>query len=631
MIKFYTSVASVLFVLGTFAQTGIAVSEMTGCDTQFQDFISTYNIPGMTVAVALNGKLSYMRGFGNSDIALSEDMQPYNMLRIASISKSITSIALRKMMENGGLMPSDKVFGTGGLLENHWYFSSANITDPRINDITVQMLLEHSAGFDNSVDCYPDPTTPYPYFWPGCHPINAPLHVTQTLGEPNPATEEMLITFLLEKGLNFDPGTAYAYANMGFLILSEIIEEVSGMSYEDYVKQTILHPLGIYDMHLAKNLLVDKREREGEYIGEGFTNLSIYGDGNFVPWEYGGANHEAMDGHGGWIASARDMLRLLVAVDNFATSPDILSSASITSMTTPSANNTNYAQGWGVNQYNNWWHTGAVDGTASIWVRTSGGGGYTWAIIMNKRITSDEADNFWAAVDNLGWDCIIATTAIPAHDFFDAPTANATGLSATNVTNSSMDLSWTNGNGNNRLVVAKEIAGMSRASNFNAFPLDGTDYVASNQFGSGDDLGDGSFVIYNGTGTSVAMQSLNAGADYAIRVYEYTKTSNTGNNALYMLGNVEEFQSTTTLGVNSNELKQLIGIHPNMVSDIINLTLDQSLTRLNFEIYNLLGKEISNGVIGDNHVIRVSDLASGIYLIKFRNENQNAIFKFIKQ
>lgn len=630
MKKFYTSVVSVLLVVSTFAQTGIEVSEMTVCDTQFQDFITTFNIPGMTVAVALNGKLSYARAFGKSDIGLSVDMQPYNMLRIASVSKPITSIGIMKMMEDGLLSMDDKVFGQGGILENHWVFSNANITDTRVYDITVQMLLEHTGGWDSSVNCNPNPTDPYPWFFSGCHPIDIPLRVTQEFGQPNPVKEEHLIQYILEKPLNNAPGTTYAYSNMGYLLLSEIIEEISGMDYEAWMKQEILHPLGIYDMHIGENLLIDKREREGEYVGEGYTTLDLYGSGNSVPWTYGGASVNAMDGHGGWIATAKDLVKLLVAVDNFSSFPDILSPASITSMTTPSANNPNYAKGWQVNQYNNWWHNGAIGGTASLWVRTSGG--YTWAIIMNKRITSAQSNNFWTAIDNLGWDCIIGTTAIPAHNFFDAPTTNASGVIATNVTNTSMDLSWTNGNGTNRIVVAKEIINSGRASQFDAYPIDGTDYTANNQFGTGDDLGDGTFVVYNGTGTSVSLGNLNSGTEYAIRVYEYTKTTNTGNNALYMLGNVEDFnQSTTTLGIDSNSLKTLIKIKPTVVSNVLYISVDPIYAQLSFEIYNLLGSRISDGTLRDKEFIKVTDLSSGIYLIKFKHENQIANFKFIKK
>lgn len=634
MKNLYSLLLGVSFSMMTFAQTGIEVPEMTVCEAEFQNFISTYDIPGMTIAMAINGKLSYARAFGKADIGLSEDMQPYNMLRIASLSKPITSIGIMKMMEDGLLNLDDKVFGSSGILENHWVFSNANITDNRVYDITVQMLLEHTGGWDSSIDCNPNPTDPYPWFFSGCHPIDIPLRVTQEFGQPNPVKEEHLIQYILEKPLNYNPGTTYAYSNMGYLILSEIIEEISGMDYEAWMQQEVLHPLGIYDMYIGENLLEDKREREGEYVGEGFSTLDLYGSGNMVPWTYGGASVNAMDGHGGWIATARDLVRLLVAVDRFNTSPDILSYDTITTMTTPSAANANYAKGWAVNQYNNWWHTGAIGGTASVWVRASGIGGVNWAIILNKRITQGPSVAFWNALDNLGWDCLYnpAFTTIPAHDFFDSPTTNASSIAAANIADNSMDLSWSNGNGTNRIVVAKEIINSGRVNQFDAYPIDGTDYSANNQFGTGDDLGDGSYVVYNGAGTSVSLSNLNSGTDYAIRVYEYSKTANTGNNALYMLGNVEDLnQSTTTLGVEINSFKTLINIKPTLVSDFLNIKLNQSLTKVNFEIYNLLGEKLSNGFINNTDVIRVTDLSSGIYLIKFRYENQIANFKFIKQ
>ena len=611
------------------AQTGIPIPEMTQCDGFAQDLLTDFGIPGMTLAITKDGKLIYMRAFGNANIGLTESVQPYHLMRIASISKPITSIAMMKLMENTAVSLSDKVFGTGGLLENHWYFSNATITDARINDITVQMLLEHSAGFNRGINCYPSPTAPYPYWFSGCDPIVAPLHVTQVLGESNPATEEMLITFLLERGLDFDPGTAYSYSNMGYLILGEIIEEVSGLSYEDYVKQNILHPLGIFDMHLGKNLLADKMERELEYIGEGYTNLSIYGDGNYVPWEYGGFNLEAFDAHGGWVATARDMVRLLVAIDGFATKPDILSSASITSMTTPSANASYYAKGWSVNASNNWWHTGAIDGTASEWVRTSGG--YTWAIILNKRITTSQANNFWFAIDNLGWQCINNTTGTPTHDFLLAPTVNSYGLSASDVTENSMSLSWTSGNGSQSIVVAKELIGATGNTNFNTFPLDGSDYIVNNQFGNGDNLGDGVFVVYNGTGNSVSIENLNSDTEYAFRVYEFEKSSGTGNNALYMLGNAEELtMSTSALSAIDKELRNNIRVYPTISTDIINVDVN-SLCCVEYDVFSLFGQKVDSGLINEGITeINILSLSSGMYIIRFDWENHYTTYKFIK-
>ncbi|MGB0167453.1 MAG: serine hydrolase domain-containing protein, partial [Luteibaculum sp.] len=272
------------------AQTGIEIPQMSGCDDLVKDFLNTHDIPGASFALTKNGKLVYHRAFGNANINGTQITQPHHVFRIASISKPITSIAIMKMMEQNQLRLTDKVFGNGGILANHPQVSQANISDQRIYNITVQHLLEHSAGWDRTVNCFPNPTTPYPFNFSGCDPIVAPLHVTQTNGTSNPATEEDMIIFLLEKGLDFAPNTRNSYSNIGYLVLGEIIEQVSGMSYENYVKTNVLESLGICDMHMASNLRSQKKEREVEYVGNGYTTRSCYGTGSTVKWEYGGFN-----------------------------------------------------------------------------------------------------------------------------------------------------------------------------------------------------------------------------------------------------------------------------------------------------------------------------------------------------
>lgn len=616
-----------------FAQTGIAVPEMSHCDTQMQNFMSTYNIPGATFALAKDGKLVYSRAYGTANVGQSETTQPHHIFRIASVSKPITSVGIMKMIENGSIAITDQVFGTGGILENHWYFSQANITDNRIYDITVQNLLEHTGGWDRNVNCFPNPTTPYPWFFGGCDPIVAPLHITNTFGVSNPAQEEHLIRYILEQTLDYDPGTTYAYSNMGFLILSEIIEEVSGMDYEAWMQQEIFHPLGIYDMYIGKNMLEDKREREGEYVGNGFTTLDLYGSGNSVPWEYGGFSIEAMDGHGGWIATARDLARLLVAVDGFATKPDILSPASITTMTTPSTATQFYAKGWQVNSANNWWHSGAVDGTASYFVRSNSG--YTWAIILNKRVIDGTANAFWGALDGLGWNCIAGTTTFPTHDLFESPTINASDIQAENVTGESMDLSWTNGNGTSRIVVAKQLANSSRNNIFQSYPLDGTDYTANSQYGSGDDLGDGSFIIYNGTGNSVTMNGLSSGSEYAIRVYEYTKNTVNGNNALYLLGNNDEIiVLAETLGLEDNQFDKSISVYPNPSNGNITIRNNSQQELTSARVMDVNGRVVTVIDLTDMQLeknITLEDYASGLYFIRINSENNFTVKQLIKQ
>ncbi len=619
--------ALLCFAISSQAQTGIPVPEMTDCDSQIQSFMATFDIPSLTMALAKDGELKYMRSFGNANIAGSEVTQPYHMFRIASVSKPITSVGIMKLIENGVIDLNDKVFGTGGILENHWYFSNSTIPDNRVYDITVQMLLEHSAGWNRNVDCFPDPTVPYPWHFSGCDPIIAPLHITQAQGEQNPVKEEFLINYLLEKNLNFTPGSSYAYSNMGFLVLSEIIEEVSGLSYEQYMQQEIFHPLGIYDMHIGENLLDDKMEREGEYVGNGFTTLDLYGSGNLVPWEYGGFSVNAMDGHGGWVATARDMVRLLVAVDGFSTKPDILLPGTINTMVTPSANNGNYAKGWSVNGSNNWWHNGAVDGTACYWVRSNSG--YTWAIVLNKRAVGSNANAFWAALDGMGWNCIGSTGTFPAHDLMDSPTVNATNLDVNGDGTSTLDVFWTNGNGTSRIVVAKDITGNTSDINFSTYPIDGTDYVGNSQFGSGENLGDNTFAVYNGTGSNVTISNLDASKRYAIRVYEYTKNANNGNNALYLLGNAAERESA--LGVEDQDLSELIKIYPTITSELLNIDLTQ-FDVASYTLYDVQGRTLWSGSVenGQNQM-DVSGLGSGLYFIAFVADNQRMTARFIKK
>jgi len=571
MKKFLLASIVLVCLLHANAQTGIPVPQMTGADTRIKNFMTTYAIPTLTFAMAKNGKIVYMRAFGYADKANTVLAQPYNLFRIASCSKQITSIAIMKLMQEGKLNMSDKVFGTGGLLEHHPSYATATITDNRIYNITVRQLLEHSAGWDRTVNCNPNPTTPYSWFIGGCDPIDGPLRVTQQLGTSNPATENDLIKYLLQLGLNFDPGTKYAYSNIGYLVLGAIIEQLSEMSYEEYIQTTILHPLGIFDMHIGKNLLSEKMEREVEYVGGEGNNLSVYGDGRSLPWEYGGMNVNAMDAHGGWVCTARDMITLLNAVDGFATKPDILSKAAVDTMVKPSATSPNYAKGWQVNASNNWWHTGAIPGTASEQVRASNG--YTWTVIMNHR---NNTNNFWSALDNLGWNIISGTTSWPTYDLMLAPTQNASGITFSNVTSNSITVNWTNGNGGNRIVVVRP------DSAINAFPLDGTDYTDNANYPSATSLGTNNRIVYKGTGNSVTVTGLTPGTTYHFRVIEYNKTTETGNNALYLLGNNARSSTTTftTLPV------KLVSFTANKTNDQVTIdwTTAQEINTSHFEV-----------------------------------------------
>jgi CubicO group peptidase (beta-lactamase class C family) len=367
----------------------IAVHDAAHFVTAFMD---QWNIPGGSVAIAKHGRLIYSRGFGFADRSRSIPCGPDNLFRIASVSKPVTSIAIMKLQEEGKLSLTDTVFGEGRLLDDPYYLSV--IRDQRIYDITVQQLLEHTAGWDRNKK-----TDGYSH----SDPAFFPLHVTNTEDEPNPVGDSTLVRFSLRKGLHHEPGKKFSYSNVGYLVLGKIIEKVSGMSYETYVTTHVLEPLAIYDMKLGRNLEENRQEQEVEYVSN-WTTRSVYGDGKIVPGQYGGFNLEAMNAHGGWIATATDLTRLLHGIDGVNNPADVISPASIAEMTTASSANANYAKGWQVNSKNNLWHTGSLDGTASFVGRTADG--YTWAFLFNAR--ADNSAQFWRELDKLPWNCIEA-------------------------------------------------------------------------------------------------------------------------------------------------------------------------------------------------------------------------------
>ncbi|RPD47165.1 class A beta-lactamase-related serine hydrolase [Hymenobacter sediminis] len=460
--------------------------------------MARWKIPGASVAISRHGKLVYARGFGHADLAQSQPMTPATLLRVASVSKPVTAIAIMKLVEEGQLDLQHKAFGSTGYLNDSYYNSV--VTDQRINDITVRQLLEHTAGWnrDAGVDGFTS-----------SDPIDFPLHVAQVMHVPNPVGDSTLVRYLLSKGLNFTPGSRFAYSNIGYLVLGKIIERVTGQRYEAWVRQHILEPAGIQEAHLGRNLRTAKLENEAEYFCPA-TGESCYGTGKKVPYAYGGANLEAMNAHGGWLFTARDLVRLLLAVDGSPTRPDLLLPATLDTMTTPSEAAKRYAKGWMVNSKRGlWWHTGCLNGSTSLVARTDDG--YTWAILFNS---CPNTNRFWNDVEDLGWDCVNSTNTWPSYDLFP-PEQNATRLRIARQGNQTATLAWRNGNGTHRLVVLRE------GSPISAFPVDGQVYAGGRTFGQGAMLGQGNYVVAAGPDSTVQVSGLQPGRTYYARVMEY--------------------------------------------------------------------------------------------------------------
>jgi hypothetical protein len=101
-----------------------------------------------------------------------------------------------------------------------------------------------------------------------------------------------------------------------------------------------------------------------------------------------------------------------------------------------------------------------------------------------------------------------------------APLTQASNFGSSNLATTSMTISWTRGNGNRVIVLAHENAAVD------SDPASGSSYSANASFGSGDQIGTGNFVVYDGTGTSVNVTSLTSGATIHYALYEYNTVDN---------------------------------------------------------------------------------------------------------
>jgi CubicO group peptidase (beta-lactamase class C family) len=335
-------------------------------DSVFKEFISGKQIKGASVAVSKNGKLIYAKGFGFANEEDSISVEPRNLFRIASVSKLITAVTIMKLNEEGRIELNDKVFGQNGILNDSMFL---HYTDTRTEDITVRDLLIHTGGWNGRKS----------------DPIFNSLYIARKMKIKPPVGLDDIIRYQLSEKLDYAPGTKYSYSNFGYTLLGKIIEKITGMSYEDYVQFAVLHPLGIYDMHIGHSFYGESFPNEVKYydLGKPHECYAYDGSEKLVPIAYGGNNIELLGAAGGWIASAPELLKLIISIDGFESKTDILSDESI-DMMIPSKKSRVKGNtiGWrGTDGYGTWWRTGTLAGSSALIMRHKNE--IDWVVLLN--------------------------------------------------------------------------------------------------------------------------------------------------------------------------------------------------------------------------------------------------------
>lgn len=336
-------------------------------DSEIERFMGKWSIKGLSLAVTRNDSLLYAKGYGWADMEQEEKMEPTHIMRLASASKLVTAVAVMRLVEDGKLKLGTKVFGPNGILNDTAYTNA--IRDPRLFDITVDHLLRHKAGFGMGAG----------------DPMFNTKDIIAAKKLPGPPSNEELVPIVLGRKIAFTPGQGFRYSNFGYMLLSLVIERVTGREYWDYVTKEVLEPAGCYRFRPATNYYADKHPNEVRYYGPDTVKIEEFnGSGRLVDRVYGGSNINGLVGAGGWCATPSDLARLVAATDKYPRVNNILTNASIDSMTAFSKDD-KLSRGWSeIDERGKWRRTGTLSSTHTLVERFPNG--ECWVIITNSGV-----------------------------------------------------------------------------------------------------------------------------------------------------------------------------------------------------------------------------------------------------
>lgn len=172
-------------------------------------------LPSISVAVVKDQDLIWSKSYGHADLKSQMTSRPATKYSICSISKLFTAVSIMKLYDAGKLRLDDEI---SDILP--WYDLKQKFAEG--GPITIRSLLTHSSGL---------PRESAHAYWTG----------------PDFAfpTNEEVKSGLLNQETLYPASTYFQYSNLGMTLLGEVVAEISGLSYDDYVRSNILLPLGM--------------------------------------------------------------------------------------------------------------------------------------------------------------------------------------------------------------------------------------------------------------------------------------------------------------------------------------------------------------------------------------------------
>jgi CubicO group peptidase (beta-lactamase class C family) len=204
-------------------------------ETKISALLETNTIPGAAIAVISNNQTNIITA-GRSNLFTNEPLTPHYVFQIASMSKSQCALAIMKLVQDGLILLDAPV---------EWYLTGWSFPDSQYNTsgVTVRRLLCHAAG----------------------------ISLEGVSGGFNPYDVSAIENALTEAGVSliYEPGSVFSYSGGGYGILQLLIEEVSGMSYDEYLQSEVFEPLNMSDTTTGWESSIE------DHLAVGYSNMLL--------------------------------------------------------------------------------------------------------------------------------------------------------------------------------------------------------------------------------------------------------------------------------------------------------------------------------------------------------------------
>jgi CubicO group peptidase (beta-lactamase class C family) len=324
--------------------SGESVPELVPFDNAMIEFMEAKGIEAGLLGVMKDGVVVLEHGYGWKDSGHTEALP----------SKPITAAAIRRLVDAGAISLSDYIFDLGQpegrLLELIPFLS---LGDSRLANVTVQHCLDHEGGWDR--DIAGDLTY-------------KEIEIATDMRIPSPPGRENTARWILGQPLQHDPGTTYAYSNIGYMLLGLVIEKYTETDYMDFVHDEVfgLLEVDLEDIELGRTFAADQSPREPWYQYTG-SCTNVFETSEMVNCPYGSWDHEARVSQGRVISATRPLLHFLESF--YISGPSIGAPRTGTETST-----------WKRN------HTGSLRGTNAL--ARQRGDGVNYVVLFNKRPSS---------------------------------------------------------------------------------------------------------------------------------------------------------------------------------------------------------------------------------------------------